>query len=869
MKFKILSILFALVAVASCVDDDLVPCVSETPVDSDIPEGIRSGYSLNMTVTLDKMGGTRAAHNSTIDLLLEEKENYIDPEKFRVLFFNSKDTFLFESKSRWVKKLNPNSDHSEWLVSVPVFTYGNDTYINEETGEPMEYDWKTIRKTLESEPFKVAILVNRPELDWYPGFKDLDTIKVPKQWYDNRGPYWDPNHTGKKDIFDLHHCQWDPMYHGKSMYHGFYDFIMDNWGDNWEDKYADIKPTLSATSSWVDWNKEGKDKHGWKINLFIHPSHEHPIPMYGVQEFDKIEKWTKGTPFNLSKITHEQDDENYNHKQVSLLRSVVRLELLIPKSAYKINKGPKFVFMSYPNIYARCEPMDVWTPTNELWEGDPVNPNHDARCELDAIMNYGTISKATLANSENDSDSLTTSVELYQERLSWFYGAWKEKNWPFKGKVFDMNKFAMETPTTPYPRIFNPCIQRNARVSCEGEVDMSDDDPDYYHYVVYTGERNLNDPSKLYNIKRTSNGEGTVISWVFDIDGKVYSLPITNYENKNNPALFLQNVVADSYSYATGESKYPTMQTSDQAPNGMNAYENIIQGYRVANNTMPAPSPETLPWPLIRNHVYQLILSNTSEAPLQTLDLDLTNFDPGTIKAIESDSWWKVMRTEKRPSGGTFDHWYNSAIDNDNKWSKNDDYKELMAGKNHDMVIPETKGLFFSYTGTGSGGEKTINIENTPGENSYYLRLNTGVSITFPRLKKGQIITIKGLTPLSAGANNGNLITGRYIKPATGSSSLVEFLPQGDYVLESGHVYGTSSGEIKGYGQVARNDIYVFRWKVKSDAANVTFTVSGSGLAFTGFKVEQGDAVATRAADNGSGFKVKSKDLYSKSIKFD
>ena len=202
IKYTILLLLFACTTLTACIDDDFYDSCEEDVID--IPEGIRKGYSINLTVTLDKMGGSTRAAN--IVNPLEEVENYIDPTKFRVLFFSTneetnEDKFLFESRSRWVKKLDSNSSHSEWLVSVPVFTYGNDVYkIN---GKTVEWDWERIRTALTTNKFKIAILANRPELDWYPKFDDVD---VPAHWYDNSGPHWTPEDTGVKDVFDLHHC---------------------------------------------------------------------------------------------------------------------------------------------------------------------------------------------------------------------------------------------------------------------------------------------------------------------------------------------------------------------------------------------------------------------------------------------------------------------------------------------------------------------------------------------------------------------------------------------------------------------------------------------------------------------------------------
>ena len=644
MKYKILSVLFAFVALTSCIDD-LDSCVD----DYGIPEEIRSGYSINLTVTLDKMGGSSMrAGNEDYFNPLEDRDDYINPEKFRVLFFDHQDKFLFESKSRWVKKLYPSADYSEWLVSVPMFTYGNDKFeveeVDEATGETkkvvLEWDWETIRKALQDNKFKIAILANRPELDWYPAFDDTKEY-MPKQWYDNRGPFWDPRDTGEKEVFDLHHCQYDPMYHGKSQENGYYDFIMGDWGD-FKASYNDFvkkKPTMGATSSWVYWgdgfNYGGINPRDYDekfpygnsateiknlIKYTILPDSDNPIPMYGIQEFDPITDWVKGTPFNLSNLlaasTDQEDNQNtdpenkrYNYKSIALLRSVVKLELIIPKSLYP--NEPQFVGLWYSNIYARCEPMNVWDPTDLIWK-----ENHENDCEWNDIMNYGPIwsklykldgSGPEGGNNVRYLDSQDTEKDLkvlYQTCLSWFYGAWTTKKadgsprWNFEGEYFSIDKVVPEKDGMKYPQIFNPCIQRNKLVQCNIEGDVTDlYDDNCWHYVVYTGERNMIDPNDLPMTAPTSskNNNAYAINWMFGRAGSYYCIPIADYSTDNGKS---GNTRARN---CFGPYDYTS---STNLQGNMNSYANNIR------DESRFLQRDEMPLPLLRNHVYRITIGS-------------------------------------------------------------------------------------------------------------------------------------------------------------------------------------------------------------------------------------------------------------------
>lgn len=539
-------------------------------------EELKDQTVINVNFTLDVMGGTRSSED------IERIQNYVDPQKFRVLFFDSDDKFLFESKSRWVRVKNNGTDHISWQVSVPFFTYGNDYEY--------EWDWDQIKDKLTSEDFKIALLVNRPENDWYPGFSNTgEDPSEAERWFDNSGPHWkrinsigyqklldDLEAAGHKDqaddirskvgepkvmdIFDIHHSQGDPIYNGKNYYASgsnghFYDIVLG--------EYMDGKPSMSSTASWVDWtvkyNPPGRTD--WNIRPTRMPDEKYPIPMYGVQSFQSIDpqEWLPGTTFSL--------DREGIDKPISLLRSVVRLDLYIP-ARYEV----QWCGLYYANVYSRCEPMNNWTPTDQLWNeaahyvtGQP-NYNgtqgqfpHITTCDEDKLVAYGPITAngwpqtmyyydtqtgrripPTLPTQDLASAS-EANKQAYWEKLAYLYGAWLEKGWSFGDLGYTRAKQIVDQVKAQKgidpPQIMNSCIQRNERIWVDPAQDFKESNGDH-HYIVYIGERNVNDPSKLQTISSTSSGDPTIMHWTFGlIDTRTgetarYSVAVADYEGR-------------------------------------------------------------------------------------------------------------------------------------------------------------------------------------------------------------------------------------------------------------------------------------------------------------------------------------------------
>lgn len=594
-----LPFLFCLFLISSCTDQDIIE-----PGEIEIPEQFSEDYAMNFVVTLDDMGSEGDSFNP-----LRKEENYIDPEKFRVLFFDKDEKFLFESKSRWVKKLVANEEYYDngeaknvWYVSVPFFSFGND--------EDYDWDWVNIRNSLTSGSFKIALLVNRPLLEYAENYtgNGIDGDGV-KGWFPNHRPDWGKSESlynggtseniNARELLDLHHSQFDPLYLNKNIPEGysgegFYNFIM---GD--ADVNAPQEPKLSSFVSWVDWSTENTSGDN-KIKLFdsdcrkaIEPTEDHPIPMYGVQEFKQIDpkKWKKGTPFTL---TRKDENGNDIDHPISLLRSAVKLELVFPSKRLVdgSNNPIDWILLMYSNIYSRCEPMDVWTPTDQLWKDD-----HNDGCEFDLIWQHGPI---VTTNHTTTTDG--EQFNWYRESISWLYGSWKAKGWQFGS--FGTAKIADEDYTTQqkYPHIFNPCIQRNNSVYVYGE-DFKDrmhlnEKTGNYHIMIYTGERNINDPSNFIKLGSTNAGSRTIIYWAikYKDNNTIYNFPIADYN------VLKSNTTTRYYNW---ESTYRDQSKDDEKITavtnpGVNEYANYIADPDVSYNVRP--------YPLLRNHVYRLIL---------------------------------------------------------------------------------------------------------------------------------------------------------------------------------------------------------------------------------------------------------------------
>ena len=618
------SVIFSgfIIGFISCTDEAISPeppDEEEIPVDPNIPQEIRDGFSISFNMSLEQFGGNEAATRVTNTDLMEI-DNFVDLEKVRILFFvcakeNGQETvadtthsvgryvktdlpymtgehdyFLFESKSRWVSKLSDEETTSaNWQVTAPVFTYGNND----------EYRWDDIRYALTHFPFKVVVLANRPDVVNFGNFDDKfgGDISFPT----GRGPNWGPSQTwvpverrtktgdssidwnNQPTINDLHHCQWDVVYSSKNSGDkntyaglGVYSFIMKNPTPEKHgpvpqpDPYDLTDPIhqtnmMGALSNWTIKEADG-------ITWYHLPNKEQQgIPMYGCQVFDPISDWSEGTPYNISD-RHMSQSGSYIRKNIFLLRSLAKVELKIPKIMKKNGEEVEIELreptLCYSNVMARCEPLDVATPTERLWHEE--NWNNDLYCEWKNIFDYGPIIREA-------TPTVSNPVDFIQSRMAWFYGAWKDW-WHFNS-----NRSDGLNPTSDYfnynaeyPRIYNPVIQRNAN----GRIDRClIEDEDYLYFVVYTGERNINDPTTFGTSESFNAAKAEFAYFKFTIDGTTYCLPLTDYSTNSS----IKN--------------YYTSTTS-------------IGNYR---SPMATGNKSDWNWPLLRNHVYTFTVKSLGD----------------------------------------------------------------------------------------------------------------------------------------------------------------------------------------------------------------------------------------------------------------
>lgn len=362
------------------------------------------------------------------------------------------------------------------------------------------------------------------------------------------------------------------------------------------------------------------------------PSYEKPIPMYGVQDFDKIgdstkwkETWKEGTIFNLS----NDDPEETNAKTISLLRSLAKIEVYIPNATGQKGASgqPEHVFMRCMNRYAFCEPMDVENPTDLVWNnmqpksaGGYAHTHEEKYCEWYNLQKYGCCwtkgvgdtedSSFTNSNGSANTGAVNNANLEYQKWLSWFFGSWKytKSDWTAEGfssysvktnpwdfAIHNESKSDIDIPkpgsanshpaggsvsranVPDYPHIFNPRIARSdyARMIYKGY------DGTYHKYILYMPEKYIDDP----------NYPG--------VSGSLPKVPHIEFRYNNN-SNYNDN---DCYRiYFCDPSKSSNLLTGIKGTEFEDVFEKD-----------PAKLNET--WPILRNHKYIFTLRPGSAAP--------------------------------------------------------------------------------------------------------------------------------------------------------------------------------------------------------------------------------------------------------------
>lgn len=203
---------------------------------------------------------------------------------------------------------------------------------------------------------------------------------------------------------------------------------------------------------------------------------DHAIPMYGIQSFDKLEddnkgyRWEPGTTFDLSTF-NQLTPSGYDAKSIYLLRSVAKVELRIPKSL-----GSHHVYLRSMNRNARCEPLDISTPTKDLWPDDD-NGLHNTDCEFFELVGKSPFYESSFSGSG-------TQYDAYRSKLAWWYGNWSKDGITVGGVNINTGL------GTDYPHILNPLI---GRTDC-CRFNESNSDSYYDRYVLYVPEKFVDDP---------------------------------------------------------------------------------------------------------------------------------------------------------------------------------------------------------------------------------------------------------------------------------------------------------------------------------------------------------------------------------------
>lgn len=225
------------------------------------------------------------------------------------------------------------------------------------------------------------------------------------------------------------------------------------------------------------------------------------ISMYGVQDFEPLPTnvWPDGTTFNLSRFvdTHTGSNaSNYRYRTISLLRSVAKVEVLVPTSLFP---EPSHMYMRTINRFSRSAPIDVFTPTNIIWDGwNSNNPDEYPETQNDRSGNKHEYSKALGVDDEASAlrikgftyERNNTSTQAYKNAVAWLFGIWyAEYGWKWNGELISMQQ------SGPYPRVFNTRISRSdfAHMIKGGIVNV--DGRQYYYYYAYLPEKNVTDPN--------------------------------------------------------------------------------------------------------------------------------------------------------------------------------------------------------------------------------------------------------------------------------------------------------------------------------------------------------------------------------------
>lgn len=325
----------------------------------------------------------------------------------------------------------------------------------------------------------------------------------------------------------------------------------------------------------------------WVSNKYLYdtdrigkaPSEIQPIPMYGVQRFAALANWEEGTTCDLTAESNP----------ITLIRSLAKVVVYLQSPA-------SYIYMRSMNRTARCEPIDVYTPTSETWKdhGTSASANN---CEFWNIQKYGSGFNDTAAEPKDKSQ-----LDAYTDWLSWFYYTWTGWNWNFYNHNTNYNsrKTVNTNTTINSPKIFYPDINRSD--FCH--MLYAGIEPGKGHkYILYMPEKNISDPNYP--------GITSSIAKVAHIEYRYTKDKMTegrNFEDNNCKRIYFTDYSTNNTIKSVAKDSYETV------------YEKSASNL---NNH----------WPIMRNHVYEFIVGSSSTA---NPSIDVSIKDWSTSRQIET-----------------------------------------------------------------------------------------------------------------------------------------------------------------------------------------------------------------------------------------
>ena len=331
------------------------------------------------------------------------------------------------------------------------------------------------------------------------------------------------------------------------------------------------------------------------------------ISMYGIQDFERVPEtiWPKGTTFNLSRQLSTSTANSYRYRTISLLRSVAKVEVFLPTNIFP---EPSHMFLRTLNRFSRSAPIDVFTPTDILWDGY-YKGEYSNKGYLGTVKDdWSTPGTRSVGNGRDHYyynalgvDEEINAIQIkgftyekgnevksdYQNRLAWLFGVWNSQfGWDWAGEPIWITKEG------PYPRIFNTRINRTdyAHMIDGGKVNLAADGTisegnDYYYYYAYLPEKNVTDP----------NNNGTLNS-----DPKVVRIEM-RFADRNTDTNLDDNAAYRIYFTPGGAGGTDNRDAYDNTwESGKNNVDNVQQIY-----------------PVMRNHLYRFKVTGLQMNELQ------------------------------------------------------------------------------------------------------------------------------------------------------------------------------------------------------------------------------------------------------------